>query len=162
VCSISGKLKRKFTRGDTMKLWIISGVAFVMLMLLVMPVVACDFPDCPLTQGYWKNHPGDWPYLEKFDYGTFYKSGDDYMCVLETPTKGNAYYILAHQFIAARLNGAPWTTPDEVDKVWWEAWELFCTYSPCEIAEMKGSDPVRKKFICLADILDKYNNGCYS
>jgi len=145
-----------------MKLWIISGLALIAVLLLVMPAVACDFPDEPLTQGYWKNHPEDWPYLEKFDYDNFYKSGDCYMEVLKTTTKGNAYYILAHQFIAARLNGAPWTSPDSVDKAWWDAWQLFCTYSPDEVASWKGNDGDRQKFICLADILDKYNNGYYS
>ncbi|MDG6258043.1 MAG: hypothetical protein QCH35_10665 [Methanomicrobiaceae archaeon] len=146
-----------------MKLWIISGLALIAVLVLVMPACACEFPDKPLTQGYWKNHPGDWPYLDEWDYDNFFLSGDCYLGVLKNPTKGNAYYILAHQFIAARLNGAPWTSSDSVNTAWKEeALPLFCTYTPKQVAAMKGNDPVRQEFISLAELFDKYNNGYYS
>ncbi len=143
-----------------MKLRIISGVILVMMLLLVMPAVACDIPDDPLTQGYWKNHPEEWASEEKFD--NFFKSGDCYLDVLTTPTKGNAYYILAHQYIAAYLNGAAWSTyaSPSVNAAWWQAKDLFCMYSPDDIAAMKGNDGVRRQFISLAETLDKFNNGC--
>jgi hypothetical protein len=159
VCSTSGTQKKKFTRGDTMKLWIISGAALIMMLLLVMPAVACDIPEDPLTQGYWKNHPEEWACEEKFD--NFFKSDDCYLGVLKTPTKGNAYYILAHQYIAAYLNGAYLRVSSGYD-AWDDARILFCTYSPDDIAAMKGNDPVRRQFISLAETLDKFNNGCYS
>jgi hypothetical protein len=143
-----------------MKLWIISGAALIMMLLLVMPAVACDIPEDPLTQGYWKNHPEVWACEEKFD--NFFKSGDCYLGVLKTPPKGNAYYILAHQYIAAYLNGGAWSkyAPPSVCEAWDDARILFCTYTPYEIAAMKGNDRVRRQFISLAETLDKFNNGC--
>ncbi|HDR74001.1 MAG TPA: hypothetical protein ENN85_08865 [Methanoculleus sp.] len=143
-----------------MKPVVIAGLALVAVLFLVMPALACDIPDEPLTQGYWKNHPGEWASEEKFS--NFFKSGDSYLGVLKTPTRGNAYYILAHQHIAAYLNGAAWTEIGSIREVWWEAKSLFCTYGPDEIARMKGNDPVRRQFVSLAETLDAFNNGHYS
>jgi hypothetical protein len=58
---------------------------------------------CTLTQGYWKTHPEKW--TGAFTPTTnFYTSGKTYLQVLQTPANGDAYYILAYQFIAAQLN----------------------------------------------------------
>lgn len=85
-----------------------------------------------------------------------------YYDVLWTPPKGgNAYYILAHQYIAAELNmlnGA--SIPDDVKDAWDDATELFNNYTPEEVADLKESDPdKRAEFIELVEILDDYNNG---
>ena len=58
---------------------------------------------CTLTQGYWKNHPDDWP------VGSLTIGGDVYteaelLVLLDTPPRGDASLILAHQLIAAMLN----------------------------------------------------------
>lgn len=66
---------------------------------------------CTYTQGYWKNHSSG----KKFDAGwndadiggpnaTFYYSGKTWINLFNTAPKGNAYIILAHQFMAAKLN----------------------------------------------------------
>jgi len=56
---------------------------------------------CTLTQGYWKNHFENWP--EELQDENF--CGDSYLDILETPSSnGDAYYILAHQYIAYLLN----------------------------------------------------------
>lgn len=62
---------------------------------------------CTLTQGYWKNHTGDWDSGQNYvDAGdTFYNSGKTYIQIMNIPpARGNAYLQLAHQFIAASLN----------------------------------------------------------
>jgi hypothetical protein len=125
---------------------------------------------CTLTQGYWKTHsefgpaPYDdtWALLPNGADTPFFLSGQSYYEVLWTAPKGNAYYILAHQYIAAELNvlnGA--SIPSEALDAWNEAAALFNTYTPEEVAEMKGKNGngLRAQFVALAEILDAYNNG---
>jgi hypothetical protein len=93
---------------------------------------------------------------------TFFLSGQSYYEVLWSPTKGNAYYILARAYIAAELNvlnGA--SIPGDVLDAWNEAAGLLSSYTPAEVAEMKGKNgkETRDQFIYLAGILDDYNNG---
>lgn len=77
----------------------------------------CD-QGCTLTQGYWKTHanvPGKPQFGKKRDITwdmvmpnaeatTFFLSGQSWIQVFWTPPKGNAYYNLAHQYMAAKLN----------------------------------------------------------
>ncbi len=145
---------------------------------------------CTRTPGYWKTHsdygpaPYDdtWAELPDGPDTPFFLSGQTYYEVLWTPKRGNAYYILAFQWIAAQLNvesGA--SIPDEVLAAWLEAKDLFETYTPEEIAALKGksaaslstarlrsrttsrprngNDDLRQQFIYLAGILGDYNEG---
>jgi len=78
--------------------------------------------------------------------------------VLQLPTRGNAYYQLAHQFLAAKLNmlaGA--AAPAGVDLVAIE--KFFNTYTPAQIGALKGGDPLRQQALGWAGQLDAYNNG---
>jgi len=60
--------------------------------------------DCPLSQGFWKNHPDAWPVADLVIGGMTY-SMEELMEILRTPPKkGNSNLILAHQLIAALLN----------------------------------------------------------
>lgn len=68
------------------------------------PCVPCDCK-CPLTQGYWKNHPDAWPVDSLTIGGTTYGKAV-LIDILKTPPKGNGAIILAHQLIAAKLNVA--------------------------------------------------------
>ncbi|HEV8363339.1 MAG TPA: hypothetical protein VGQ52_07455, partial [Gemmatimonadaceae bacterium] len=64
---------------------------------------------CTATLGFWKNHPELWdaagdntPFLTTT---TFFNSGASYLTILGTSSAGgNAYIILAKQYIAAVLN----------------------------------------------------------
>ena len=82
----------------------------------------CDY-GCTLTFGYWKTHSqyGPAPYDATWEQiqpngenSNFFLSGKNWHQVLWTsPAGGSAYYILAHQYIAAVLNqknGATSTT----------------------------------------------------
>jgi len=124
---------------------------------------------CTLTQGYWKTHSkyGPAPRDDGWDKippsgenqpggedALFYNSGQTYIQVLNTPPKGNAYYILAHQFIAAQLNilnGADGSAVSEA-MAWAEA--FFTKYGPGNVP--KDQAALAKSY---ADLLDQYNNG---
>lgn len=128
--------------------------------------VPCD-SGCTLTPGYWKTHslrgpaPYDdtWALLDPRQEDTpFFLSGQSYYDVLWSPPKGNAYYILAHAYIAAELNllnGA--SMPPDVNEAFAAAAELFAQATPDEVGDYKG----KKRAVVLgwAFILDEYNNG---
>ncbi len=106
----------------------------------------------PLGTG--KYHPSDWPAEELSLYSKY-----DAMNILWTPPKkGNAYLILAHQYIGAELNVVNGTSiPDEVLEAWLSAQELLETYMDDGVIPKKSSD--RGLAIYLASMLDDYNNG---
>ena len=118
---------------------------------------------CTLTPGYWKTHSkyGPAPYDDTWallgEDTVFFLSGQTYYEVLWTPPAGgNAYYILAHAYIAAKLNilnGAS-STP-EVDMALSWAENFFTSYAPDD----KLSKSLRKEAVKLAGLLDDYNNG---
>jgi hypothetical protein len=133
--------------------------------------VDVDCPDgCTLTQGYWKTHSTYGPAKkadetwEKLDDGPdtdFFSSGQSYFEVLWTAPRGNAYYNLAHQYIAAELNKLAGANFAGAQEAFDAATALFETYTPAEIADMKGrnASAIRGEFVALAAILDDYNNG---
>ncbi len=129
---------------------------------------------CSLTQGYWKTHSAYGPAKHTDDAWdlilpsgpdtTFFRSGQTYYQVLWTaPKSGNAYYTLAHQFIAAelnRLNGAYF--PPAVQTAFNTASStLLSVYTPAWIETMKGKNAttIRQQFIDLAEILGGFNEG---
>ena len=135
---------------------------------VVLPVtVPCD-GGCTLTPGYWKTHSryGPAPYDETWaqlgEDTVFFLSGQSYYQVLWTAPRGNAYFILAHAYIAARmnlLNGA--SMPSEVSDALAAAEEVFNTYTPADVAAMKGrgGTQLRAEILGYATMLDDYNNG---
>lgn len=123
-------------------------------------------PGCTLTQGYWKTHSdfGPAPYDETWngmEDDAFYLSGQTYYQVLWTsPKGGNAYYQLAHQFIAAQLNVANGASvPANVTTALNSANTLFGAYTPAQIGALKGSNALRQQFLSLASTLASYNEG---
>jgi hypothetical protein len=120
---------------------------------------------CTLTYGYWKTHSnhGPAPFDDTWNQilpsgadSPFFLSGQTYYEVLWTTPKGNAYYILADQYIAAvlnQLNGAS-TTPD-VDAAMAAALSFFQTYTPTS----NLSKAQRTAVIGWATTLENYNTG---
>ncbi|MDF7825070.1 hypothetical protein P4B35_13690 [Pontiellaceae bacterium B12227] len=109
---------------------------------------------CTYTQGYWKNHPKDWP----TDTLSLFSARKALRILKTPPKKGNAYYILAHQYIAAELNvvnGA--SIPDEAFEAWIAGQELLEQYQQKKYIPKKTDD--RDEAIAIAKILDAYNNG---
>jgi hypothetical protein len=125
-------------------------------------VAACPV-GCTLTQGYWKTHSNHGP--ARYDDAwalitpngadtTFFLSGKTYYQVMWTPPAGNAYYNLAHQYIAAKLNGLNGAAMTAIQTQFNQATTLFQTYTP---AQVKGS--LKTQFITLASALDRFNQG---
>jgi hypothetical protein len=119
---------------------------------------------CALTQGYWKNHPED-PAWATADLSLFGGAANA-MTILQTnPQFGNAWLILAHQYIAYLLDvgraGGSCTPPglgDLVTRV--RAFFIAHPYSTY------ATDCTKSNGWCgssTADacILDAYNNGIY-
>lgn len=113
---------------------------------------------CAYTQGYWGSKPGvAWPAGYARIAG-FYLSNKTWQEVLDSATKGNGYYILAQQFIAAVLNKANGASvPDGVQTTLDLASTWFTTALPsaCTAASSCG---LQKDW---AATLDLFNNGVY-
>src|SRR5262249_50625160 len=69
--------------------------------------VALCTTNCPLTQGFWKNHPAAWP-VTTLQLGTVSYSQAQLLTILATSPgfsgRADASLILADQLIAAKLN----------------------------------------------------------
>jgi hypothetical protein len=132
-------------------------------------VVEVAPPDdgCTLTQGYWSTHsergPASlhetWVKLSSGADTPFFGSGESYYDALWKAARGNAYWILAAQYIAAELNGLNSADLSAVQSQFDEATNLFASYSLAEVTAMTHADPVRQRFIELSDALDDFNNG---
>ena len=112
----------------------------------------------------WKTHSlyGPAPYDDTWagqESNTFFSSGKSWYEVFWTPPAGNAYYNLAHQYMAAKLNILNGADPAAVQATLTSATTLFNLYTPAQVAALKGNSSIRKQFIDLATILDNYNNG---
>jgi hypothetical protein len=119
---------------------------------------------CSLTQGYWKTH-SKYDGAKKYDARwaligedtTFFLSGKTWYQAINTSSAGgNAYYILAHQYIAARLNlldGAS-STP-AVNAALAAVTAFYNTYTPTSTL----SAAVRAQAIAWAGTLADYNEG---
>jgi hypothetical protein len=124
-------------------------------------------PGCTYTQGYWKTHsefgpaPYDatWAKLSNGASTAFFLSGQTYIEVFGTSPGGNAYYNLAHQYMAAELNGLSGADASAIQSDFDSATTLLQTYTPAQIGALKGSNALRQQFLALAGTLDAYNNG---
>jgi hypothetical protein len=131
---------------------------------LVFIPYLCGGGGCTLTPGYWKTHSkyGPAPYDDLWAYigedTTFFLSAQSWYQVLWTsPTGGNAYYILAHHYVAATLNilnGAS-STQQVNEALLWAGKSFFNTYTSTSKLDTK----VRNQALYYADLLDQYNNG---
>jgi hypothetical protein len=128
-------------------------------------VQECDPPGpegCTLTQGYWKTHSkyGPAPYNPTWatigETTPFFTSGVSWFNALWVPHYGNAYYILAQQYIAATLNvnnGASTTPLVDATLAASTAW-FEVNNSP-----VPAPSPNGQIAIGYSEVLDEYNNG---
>lgn len=127
--------------------------------------VLCADNGCTLTPGYWKTHAD--PTRKQFDEtwiafagasgaNATFDAGLSYLTVLNTAPQGNAYYILAHAYIAALLNiEAGADTTAAVDAALAYAAGFFTANNPTTTL----TKAQRNTAIANAKILDDYNNG---
>jgi len=126
---------------------------------------------CTLTQGYWKTHNASfkggaskhadstWDLIVALKEQTaFMLSGSTWFGVFWTPPGGNAYYQLAHQYMAARLNqlnGAGF--PAAVQTAFNSATTLLTNNTPAQAGALKGN--AKNTWTNLSGILGNYNEG---
>jgi hypothetical protein len=120
---------------------------------------------CTLTQGYWKTHsvhgpakPADstWDLIGGPDQAFFISGQTWYQVFWTAPKKGNAYYILAHEYEAAVLNIASGAdSTNQVTAAITAATTWFQTHTPASNLS-KGE---RNQVISWAGILGSYNEG---
>ncbi len=121
---------------------------------------------CTRGYGYWKTHSGYGPapydsvWAMLGEDSTFFLSNQsNYEVMWTSPKHGNVYYMLAHMYIATELNFMSGADPSEVQEAFDDATLLFETYTPDEIGDLHGNDPLRQQFISLKNILGEYNDG---
>ena len=108
---------------------------------------------CTFTQGYYKNKGSN-----LLPAGNFFLSGQTWLAVLETePKQGNAYYILAHQYIAAAMNAKSASVPTAVATAIADATTYFGKASPNDWSANGAYS--KDQLAGWADLLDSYNNG---
>lgn len=144
--------------------------------------VACVL-GCTLTQGYWKTHndsfkggaPTDDNWTNVTPAGEnsgFFTTANFYpvvgpnvgplswFTVFWTPPKGNAYYNLAHQYMAAKLNvlnGA--VPPPSVASAITSAEDFFDTYTPAAFNALGKKHALRTSVLNWAGTLGSFNEG---
>jgi hypothetical protein len=132
---------------------------------IAINVPACE-AGCTLTPGYWKTHsaagpaPYDdtWALIGPAEERTPFKlSGLTYRQALWTPPAGNAYFILAHGFIAAQLNGLDGASLTDVKAVLDSANAALDLYGPADLVAKKSA--IRTQFLLWAGALDAFNSG---
>jgi len=124
------------------------------------------YTGCTRSKGYWKTHSiyGPAPYDSGWELlgedSTFFLSNQsNYEVMWTPPSGGNAYYKLAHQYIATAINTLNGADPSEVQESFDDATDLFNNYTPEYIGGLKGNNPLRQEFNSLKSILAQYNGG---
>jgi len=115
----------------------------------------CTEQSCTYTQGFWKNHPADWP-VTSLKLGTVTYTQEQLLAILNTPVRGNGLISLSHQLIAAKLNVASGTDDAAVLSSIQAADALIggLVIAPIGSGYLKPSATSR-----LTTALDNYNNG---
>ena len=114
------------------------------------PVVT-DF--CPRGNGYWKNHPADWPVMD-LDLGADNLDQAALLDILNAPPRGDATVILARALIAAKLNVAA-GAGDEIAEIIAAA-DAYLTEHPVFSDPGKAD---RKAALAFMNDLGEYNSG---
>ena len=81
----------------------------------VTPTPTATPGGCVRTQGFWKNHPDQWPVTE-LQLGNVTYDQQQLLDILHESVRGNGLLILAHQLIAAKLNIAAGADPSCIEE----------------------------------------------
>jgi hypothetical protein len=110
---------------------------------------------CTYTQGWYKNPKHTWP-AGDIQRNTAFDGGASHETILNTPPKGNVYYILAHQYITALLNIQGGASSDDITDELADAAAYFAAASP---GSPLPAGWTKEEVTELAGTLDEYNNG---
>jgi hypothetical protein len=112
---------------------------------------------CPLTHGFWKNHPSAWPLTTLILGGRAYTEAQ-LLTILATPPRGDASVILAYQLIAAKLNIANASDPTPINLALAAADTELSVVGPLP-AGVSTDTALGQAMTATAATLDQYNNG---
>lgn len=114
---------------------------------------------CTRTIGYWQTHSsyGPAPYDATWNGQEnlpFFSSGKTWYQAITISPGGNAYWILARQYIGALLNQQRGANTSAITTQLARAAQLLSMYTPSNVPRS-----LRAEFTALATTLDNYNNG---
>jgi hypothetical protein len=109
---------------------------------------------CTHGQGYWKNHPEEWP-VESLTLGGVSYTQDELLEIYSMPPSGDATYIVARHLITAKLNVANGARSHDADVAIKAADEWLESYPLGSFP--RGAE--RQEGIRLGNDLNRYNSG---
>jgi hypothetical protein len=110
---------------------------------------------CVRGQGYWKNHPDQWPVIQLLLGNNAYDK-EQLLSILHQPVRGNGLVLLAYQLIAAKLNIANGADGSCIAQTLADADALIGDL----LVPPVGTGYLRPRDVsALADTLDSYNKG---
>jgi len=115
---------------------------------------------CPLSAGFWKNHPALWPSVS-LTLGSQSYTEAELMKLLNTPTgsPADASLILADQLIAAKLNVVNGADPTPISGTLADADGLLGTFAGKLPYKVSSKSNMGKAMIADASTLQRYNTG---
>ena len=124
--------------------------------------VALCTTNCPLTQGFWKNHPAAWS-VSTLQLGTVSYTQAQLLNILATSpgSRGgaDASLILADQLIAAKLNLANGADSCPISSIVAAADALIGSRTIPIVPKITPNTTVGNQMVALASALDSYNEG---
>lgn len=125
--------------------------------------MVCIVEKCPLTQGFWKNHPAAWP-VSSLTLGGQTYTQPQLLTILNTATTGDASLILARQLIAALLNIANGSNPAQISSIITTADTLLigCNLNLGPGCSVSPASTAGQAMVAAASVLDTYNNGQFT
>jgi hypothetical protein len=114
---------------------------------------------CPLSQGFWKNHPDAWP-VTSLALGSQIYPQAELLALFDTPPRGDASVILAHQLIAAKLDIGIGSDPTPISATIKDADSLLSQFGTNRLPySVPTSSAIGQQMVNDANVLDRYNNG---
>ena len=110
---------------------------------------------CVRGQGYWKNHPDQWPVTE-LQLGNVTYDQQQLLDILHQPVRGNGLVSLAHHLIAAKLNIAAGADPSCIEETIAEADALI---GDLVVPPVGDGYLTPRDVEAIKDILEDYNEG---
>jgi len=112
--------------------------------------------ECTRTQGYWKNHPDDWP-VEEITIGGILYTKDEAIDILKTPVRDDMTIAMFYQLAAAMLNVYNGVAYECIDITIFDA-DDWMIDNPLG-SDVEASSDAWTIGEPLKDLLDDYNNG---
>jgi len=113
---------------------------------------------CPLVQGLWKNRLDSWP-VTSLTLGSQTYTQAELLTLFDTPPRGDASVILAHQLIAAKLNIANGSNPAPIRSAIADADKVLSQFFGKLPYNVGTSSAIGQQMVNDANVLDRYNNG---